>query len=853
MRIFKKQTIFKLIFLLNFVFSIVACSFTKAKITLFGSWTQPVINENLNWTFEFSKQNLYDYDSNYLDYSNDSIQLKEINFLVNSNSLITSGNNLGTSFKTLGSNSGLSLDNAGSCNALDTNCGELNLSWTPGYNSIVHYWKFDNNLNDSIGSSNFTVYGGASFNSSTKKIGTHAIQFDGTNGYADTSDVTTMQFGTGDFSISSWVYRERNLFNWSDSSLLSKWNTGASAGTNEFSLGFSSNGNDNVPAFHIESGTTSYSVFGSREANLNRWINLIAVRSNSTMLLYMDGELVGTQSIGASSVNSIGRNLYIANTLANMYFSQIKVDEVALWKGYALTANDVQVIFKMQSPKRLGRFESTNFDSKNTNSTYNGLKLISNLPAGKELPDAKCSSCLHIKSESSNSYSSIVGSAGTTNDNNLMSGIVGLWHLNEIVSTGGANNDFTDHSGATNNGEKVGNTSFGANGLLGNSAKLIDATSYIDVPDNTTLRMQSFTISFWMKAEYSTTGLRILLKKSSNTTTNNYTIGISDGTYGAAGNIYATATANSVADGMLITTTTKVDDGEWYHVVLTSDGNEGRLYVNNTLSGNNAYTAPLYQGTQNLTLGASANSFIGYLDEVAIWNRKLHVDEIKQLYIRGSTNIKLQVRSCTSLTCNNVTEPWIGSNNDAKSFFSEINNKQTANSLTSYTLNSYLDFLFSSFSLTISPQRYLQYRAYISNQSTDATMDPIISSFGLNHSKYEPTTQSIKFKSAFLYSRWGELTVASTQCTQNFGYNFSTNQTDWYYWDSTKSTDCMSAGSGAWCKNSSNDSSLQTSSAVAYAKRQHWIERNSDAPIYIKMFINSNGNDKCQITQVKME
>ena len=89
----------------------------------------------------------------------------------------------------------------------DLTIGVQSLGYLSGVSSLdtdlVSYYKMDNNWQDIKSSNHGVAYNEASFDSSEKKLGTHAGAFDGVNDY---SGVATDDFAyTTDFSVSFWV------------------------------------------------------------------------------------------------------------------------------------------------------------------------------------------------------------------------------------------------------------------------------------------------------------------------------------------------------------------------------------------------------------------------------------------------------------------------------------------------------------------------------------------------------------------------------------------------------------------------------------------------------------------------
>ncbi|MBT6336091.1 DUF2341 domain-containing protein [Candidatus Woesearchaeota archaeon] len=93
------------------------------------------------------------------------------------------------------------------------------------------------------------------------------------------------------------------------------------------------------------------------------------------------------------------------------------------------------------------------------------------------------------------------------------------------------------------------------------------------------------------------------------------------------------------AGGFAIPTNSDINVNEWYHISLTTDGTNMRIYVNGELNNKVAFDTILGGGTNNdpLYIGAGgANdavyNFNGSLDEVFVWNRTLTDNEIYQIY-----------------------------------------------------------------------------------------------------------------------------------------------------------------------------------------------------------------------------
>lgn len=91
-----------------------------------------------------------------------------------------------------------------------------------------------------------------------------------------------------------------------------------------------------------------------------------------------------------------------------------------------------------------------------------------------------------------------------------------------------------------------------------------------------------------------------------------------------------------------VTANTQIKRREWMHIAATRRGSTLRYYLNGAPDGQFTVTAtPAKMSTQNMLIGANtfqANfaHFLGYIDEVAIYNRALDDDEIRTWYTIGN-------------------------------------------------------------------------------------------------------------------------------------------------------------------------------------------------------------------------
>jgi len=199
-------------------------------------------------------------------------------------------------------------------------------------------------------------------------------------------------------------------------------------------------------------------------------------------------------------------------------------------------------------------------------------------------------------------------------------GIVGWWSGNGQAVDGAS----------TNHGTLVGNVTYGT-GRVGQGFVLDGANDGVVVGNPASLQLQNFTIETWIKRA-----------NTSVASFGSHTAALFFG-YGSGG--YGLGMLN---DGRLFLTRVDIDnvtlntpvitDTNLHHVAVTKTGSTVFFYIDGVV-----YSVPAYNTTY--TFGSTAaigmrpdsldDSFLGLIDEVAVYNRALSSAEIQSLYNSG--------------------------------------------------------------------------------------------------------------------------------------------------------------------------------------------------------------------------
>lgn len=218
---------------------------------------------------------------------------------------------------------------------------------------LVSYWPAEGNANDVAGTNDGTLINGTSFAPGIQGL---AFSLDGQDDHVLVPDDPTLNFGTQDFSISTWIKTGFYGSGAGTDFLVSKIDAGTLL---EYSLAYSSN-IDGAPVFGVgQDGRVQYVSAGPNLGD-KKWHHVVSVRSGTEIRLYIDCHLVSRAGCGGCAiVSSAGpRNVVLGgrqNPGNDPYFNGL-LDEVAIY-GLALTGAEIGQLYEDISgnkcPKKL--------------------------------------------------------------------------------------------------------------------------------------------------------------------------------------------------------------------------------------------------------------------------------------------------------------------------------------------------------------------------------------------------------------------------------------------------------------------------------------------------------------------
>ncbi|WP_210349575.1 LamG-like jellyroll fold domain-containing protein [Bradyrhizobium agreste] len=499
---------------------------------------------------------------------------------------------------------------------IDGGAGIDTVSW-PIVNPIS-YWNLNETsgrtFTDSVGTNNGTYYG--KWSPDLGEAGAPATSYDtGTavgfgndpRSYVAVANNTSLQVANG--TIQFWF----NADNGSDrQTLFAKDGFGNNAGDLNISL------DGHHLSATMQSGTATYQISSCDDVGRG-WHHVAFTFGSGGMKLYLDGALAGSNAytggladnrqaivIGASNASNRGQSGDLSRLdVTNLYRGEI--DEVAVF-GQALDASQI---------RRL---------------TFTGPRQAS---AGPGLSGALADY----------QFAFVDGALQVTDTRPALPQGVAYWSLNETSGSTLADATGLSHTATFKGTPDLGNA--GASGTVapfgaGTSAEFHgDNRSYIAAASSPDLQLAEGTIQLWFNASR-TTGVQTLFAKDGIGVSNGLTISLVDS--------HLEVQLEGDCQTYRIETCNIVGKGGWNQLALTFGAGGMKLYLNDVLVGENAYTGGIAANTAPIVIGGSDESnsaadlsrltvnhvFNGFIDEVAIFNGAFNQTQVGRLMNQGA-------------------------------------------------------------------------------------------------------------------------------------------------------------------------------------------------------------------------
>jgi len=125
----------------------------------------------------------------------------------------------------------------------------------------------------------------------------------------------------------------------------------------------------------------------------------------------------------------------------------------------------------------------------------------------------------------------------------------------------------------------------------------------------------------------------------------------------SAGNTFTFYTSDGTSALNSVASNGNLSANRWYFIAGVMNETDLALYINGVINAtiprnttlNNAPTS--YLLCRNAQWAGGADYFLGAIDELAVWERPLAEDEIRDIYTRGVSNITIRFRGCGDEEC----------------------------------------------------------------------------------------------------------------------------------------------------------------------------------------------------------
>ncbi|MFC1691007.1 LamG-like jellyroll fold domain-containing protein [Nanoarchaeota archaeon] len=573
----------------------------------------------------------------------------------------------------------------------------------------------DNSADHSLYGNNGTVYGNPVWNSTGGHDGYAAYDLDGTGDYIEIADDASLE--STQISLGAWVKREGTMGTgvWHRRIISKNYQTTFVDPFDSYALLVDNSVNYYI-GFNIGWGTgggkyTTY--WTSTPLPDGEWTHLFMTVNQTQVKLYMNGNLLTTQTAGGNPIYNNGplRIGAMDPTHASERFFNGKIDDVRIY-DLSLTADQIKEIY--QNKSGVIQFNETSIDDvwqacitpydaygAGSENCSNNLTVLAPIPNYAPVVSDIVLNATDHPSNTTNANLTVYYNLSDLNDDNITKVI--NWYRNDssitvlnmpFDSNNSAGTGKTkDYSGYENNGTETGGVAWTSQGYISGAYDFAGDNDYIQIADDDilsfgdTLTDQPLTISAWVNMDAAT--LFPIVAKDASTSNVEYVFGTSSADYLVL-TLYDLNSANRI-QAYTATGVMTPYEGIWTQLVAVYDGfgNESgiNLYIDGVLqTGLTRGEVGTYEAMHN----TNAALFIGKretpnqryansrIDDVRVFNRELSTEQIKALYnnrtnliVSQETNVNDIWKACItpndgqvdgSTNCSNNLTVLVGSN-----------------------------------------------------------------------------------------------------------------------------------------------------------------------------------------------
>ena len=201
-------------------------------------------------------------------------------------------------------------------------------------NGLVGYWPFNGNANDESGNGNHGTVNGATLTEDRFGNPNSAYNFDGVDDYITIDDDSTLNSPTSAVTISLWTYPLIN-----SGGIKGSWLAGKDY---QYVIWWDHTGANGM-VFYIHDGEWKQ-IAHTQITQANQYYHLLAIYNGNNIKLYINGEEIGSNNIGTTTLNTTINPFTIGVTPNLEHFFEGTIDDIRIYNR-AVSKAEIKALF----------------------------------------------------------------------------------------------------------------------------------------------------------------------------------------------------------------------------------------------------------------------------------------------------------------------------------------------------------------------------------------------------------------------------------------------------------------------------------------------------------------------------
>ena len=217
----------------------------------------------------------------------------------------------------------------------------LNAQDLPSYvptEGLVAYYPFNGNANDASGNGHHGTVNGATLSSDRDGNENSSYSFDGVS--SSISTVGNFNFNN-ELTFSSWIYIESYIEDGVHERIVNS-SEGTGGISDRWMFNVSPNSESSTLEFNI--GYTGNEVQGLKTIPLNKFTHVAFTFKNGEVVIYMDGEIDSSSTLGITNLNFINSPIDLGSVNGLESFFNGELDDIGIWNR-ALSEQEIQNLY----------------------------------------------------------------------------------------------------------------------------------------------------------------------------------------------------------------------------------------------------------------------------------------------------------------------------------------------------------------------------------------------------------------------------------------------------------------------------------------------------------------------------